>query len=404
MKFTAEFYAHNRKKLIEKIDRGLVVVAAYDEMQRSNDASFRFEQEANFWYLTGIERAGWRLIMDVESGEEWLVRPQVSEVQDVFDGSLTTEEATRISGVSEVLTNKEASELLQKKGGLRKSKASYVGQPHRADEFGFTLNPSHARLKSELTQTFDEVQDVRNELVSLRAIKLDIEIEAIQQAIDVTIATLRGVYARMNEYSAEYEIEADITHGFRSRGATGHAYDPIVARDGNACTLHYVENNAVLNDGGLVLMDVGAQVQRYAADITRTYAHGDVGDRMRAVHAAVQSAHKDIIELLGPGVSVREYHEKVDVGMKRALRELDLISGDDDSKYRTYFPHAISHGLGLDVHDELGRPSVFVPGMVLTVEPGIYIPEEGIGVRIEDDILITESGVRNLSAALPTDL
>lgn len=403
VEFTADFYAHNRKKVIERIDKGVVVLAAYDEMQRSNDASFRFEQEANFWYVTGIERAGWRLMMDVESGEEWLVQPHISDAQDLFDGSLSANEAVRVSGIATVLTQDEATELLRSKAHDHRT-VSYIGQPRYADEFGFALNPSIDRLKEELTRLFDEVYDVRGVLTELRAIKQPIEIEAIQQAIDTTIETLREVHKNMDTYRAEYEIEADVTHGFRTRGAAGHAYDPIVAQGGNACTMHYVENNAALNDTALVLMDVGAQVRHYAADITRTYAHGQITERMRAVHCAVQAAHQDIIALLGPGVGVRAYHEKVDARMKQALRELGLISESDDTKYRTYFPHAISHGLGLDVHDELGRPKEFAAGMVLTVEPGIYISEENIGVRIEDDILITETGARNLSAALSTDV
>jgi Xaa-Pro aminopeptidase len=203
----------------------------------------------------------------------------------------------------------------------------------------------------------------------------------------------------------EYEIEAAFTHAFRSNGATGHAYDPIVAGGKNACTLHYNDNNMALPKNGLVLMDIGARVGGYAADITRTYAIGTPTQRQKDVHAAVESAHHAIITLLRPGASVIEYHDSVDAIMKEALIGLGLMQSVDDTKaYRTYFPHAVSHGLGIDVHDGLGRPETFQPGMVLTVEPGIYIPSEGIGVRIEDDILITDTGHRNLSAALPTSL
>jgi len=143
-------------------------------------------------------------------------------------------------------------------------------------------------------------------------------------------------------------------------------------------------------------------VNGYCADVTRTYAVGAPTDRQKAVHAAVESAHHKIIALLGPDKLVKDYHQQVDGIMIKALKSLGLYSKPSD--YRKYFPHAISHGLGIDVHDSLGSPTHFKPGMVLTVEPGIYIPEEEIGVRIEDDILITETGIENLSGALPTSL
>lgn len=153
-----------------------------------------------------------------------------------------------------------------------------------------------------------------------------------------------------------------------------------------------------------MLLDIGARVGGYAADITRTYAIGKPTKRQAQVHAAVAEAQAQIIALIEPLIGIEEYHRQVDVIMKRALMSLGLIANEQDDKYRTYFPHAISHGLGIDVHDALGRPNHLREGTVLTVEPGIYIPEEGIGVRIEDDILVTAKGKRNLSAKLPVDI
>ena len=147
-------------------------------------------------------------------------------------------------------------------------------------------------------------------------------------------------------------------------------------------------------------MDIGARHHGYAADITRTYAYGKPTKRQQSVHATVQAAQTEIISLLEPGLSVETYQTKVDAIMKRALMDLKLITDEKDEKYHKYFPHAISHGLGIDVHDALGKPRVLQPGMVLTVEPGIYIPEAGIGVRIEDDIVITDTGHRNMSGKL----
>lgn len=185
-------------------------------------------------------------------------------------------------------------------------------------------------------------------------------------------------------------------------GAEGYAYEPIVAAGANALTLHYTRNNNPLPKNGLLLIDAAARVGGYCADITRTYAIGTPTAREVAVHAAVEKAHFAIINLIKPGLALSEYQDKSDEIMKEALRSLGLLKKPED--YRKYFPHAISHGLGIDVHESFGGYTEFMPGMVLTVEPGIYIPEEGIGVRIEDDILVTETGNENLSGDLPTGL
>lgn len=400
---TAEFFEENRTRAMRLLEGGVLVISAYAAMQRSYDAAFRFEQEANFWYLTGIEKPDWWVILDASRGKSWLVAPDVDPVHALFDGALSFEEAQRISGIDTVLTRAAADDLL--KQTARQHQLVYtVDQPERADTFDFVLNPAPRDMHEWLARRFTGVQDFRGKLAKLRAVKQPLEIKTIEAAIAITAHTLNSVRANLAEYHYEYEIEADITRGFRYAGAAGHAYDPIVASGKNACTLHYGDNVGKLAKKSLVLIDVGAQVQHYAADITRTYAYGELTKRQQAVHEAVQFAHQDIIALLRPNLSVKEYSEQVDVRMKQALVELGLITPTDDERYRQYFPHSISHGLGLDVHDSLGAPYAFEPGMVLTVEPGVYIPEEQIGVRIEDDILITDAGSRNLSAKLPISL
>ncbi|MFZ1360551.1 MAG: aminopeptidase P family protein [Candidatus Saccharimonadales bacterium] len=402
--FTSDFFAGNRQRVMELLEGGVLVASAYSAMQRSNDAAFTFEQEANFWYLTGIERADWWLMIDASRGKSWLVSPDVDPIHALFDGQLTPEQAQAISGVDEVISRAAAADLLAQTA--RQHRLVYtIEQPERADTFGFVLNPALRDMRDRLRRTFTDVQDFRSKLATLRAIKQPLEIKAIESAIAMTVRTLEEVRAHFTDYKYEYEIEADISRGFRASGAAGHAYDPIVAAGGNACTLHYIENNARLAKRSLVLLDVGAQVEHYAADITRTYVYGEPTKRQLAVHAAVQAAHNDIIELLAvPDLGVQAYSERVDIRMKQALVELGLLTNNDDDMYRQYFPHAISHGLGLDVHDSLGGPKTLQSGMVLTVEPGIYIPEENIGVRIEDDILITKDGARNLSSKLSTSL
>jgi Xaa-Pro aminopeptidase len=388
-------------KLTNIFKNKVAVFAAHDALQRNVDAAYPYEQESNFFWLTKIDEPGWQLIVDGFSDKAYLVAPIIPAHQQLFDGALEHDTARVVSGIDTILTDSEATDLLQILAKAHGSVHTLGSHPH-AEYFEFSVNPAQARLWKKLEETFETVTDCRLDLAKLRAIKQPEEIAAIRKAVDQTIAVFEHEKKRLPSVRYEYEIEAGLSYGFRNAGTQGHAYDPIVASGANACTLHYGKNQAALPQDGLVLIDAGTKVEGYAADITRTYAIGTPTDRQKAVHAAVEVAHHQIVRLLGPGVSVKEYNNSVDDIMRQALSSLDLLKTEDD--YRTYFPHAISHGLGLDVHDALGRPDVFQPGMVLTVEPGIYITEEGIGVRIEDDILITDTGYENLSAGLSTSL
>ena len=394
-----EFFIRNRKSIYEAIDADVVILGGNILLQRSNDASYAFEQEANFWYLTGIRAPGWWVI--IESNKSYLVAPDVDEVHRIFDGSLSNADAKAISGVDVVLKHKAGEKLLETLKGDEVRIASIGEDPHK-DHYDFALNPGPINMLRKLKSIFGEVKDCRQKLAELRAIKTPEEIQLLRNAIRLTINGFEAVKSAIHHYSFEYEIEADFNYLFRRKGASGHAYDPIIASAGNACTLHYNKNQDRLTPGQFILIDVGARLEGYPADITRTYAHGDISDRHRSVHAEVELAHHKIIELLRPDLLVKEYFLEVDKIMLTALNNLGLLKEKAD--YRKYFPHSVSHGLGIDVHDSLGNPVIFQPGMVLTVEPGIYIPEEGIGVRIEDDILITETGHENLSDGLPTGL
>lgn len=393
------FFTHNRHAIFNVMDVDAVILAGNVSMQRSNDASYDFEQEANFWYLSGITVAGWWLVIKTE--KSYLVAPDIDDVHHIFDGSLSNDEAKLVSGVDVVLSHKEGEALLAELAKESVRVATIGEDPHK-EHYDFVLNPGPVAMHATLRARFGTVVDCRHDLAILRAVKQPQEIELIRQAINLTIDGFEAVKDSIHQYSHEYEIEADFTHIFRKNGAKGHAYDPIVAAGKNVCTLHYGRNQDTLVEGEFILLDIGARLQGYPADITRTYAYGDVTERHKAVHCEVETAHHRIIELLKPGLAVREYFEKVDDIMLEALNNLGLVQEQAD--YRKYFPHSVSHGLGIDVHDSLGSPDVLKPGMILTVEPGIYIPEEGIGVRIEDDILITKTGHENLSGSLSTGL
>ncbi|MFZ1301364.1 MAG: aminopeptidase P N-terminal domain-containing protein [Candidatus Microsaccharimonas sp.] len=395
----AKIYQERRLAVSGVLPNKPIVISAFSAMQQTNDSAGPFVQESNFFWLTGITEPDWQLI--IFNKKSWLVAPEKTDIQRIFDGGLSNQQATAISGVSDVVSAGEYRGVLENLAVKSETVFTILKHPH-AKYFDFVLNPAIQKTRNQLKQIFKNVEDCRLQLARLKAIKSEAEIASIQSAIDSSIVGFEAVRKLLKTAKYEYQLEAQLSYSFRFEGTDGHAYQPIVGTEKNACTLHYIENNDPLPVNGTVLIDAGARVNGYAADITRTYAIGKPSQREKDVHREVEKAHRAIIELIQPGTLLKDYQEAVDVIMKQALKNLGLLKKPSD--YRRYFPHAISHGLGIDVHDSLGGYDSFQPGMVLTVEPGIYIPEESIGVRIEDDILVTDDGHRNLSAALPTSL
>lgn len=399
----SDFFMSNRKRLAGSASSQLIIMTGYTAMQWQSDSAVPFRQEANFWYLTGIERPDWWLIVDAKKGDEWLVRPDNDEVQQIFDGSLSANQASLISGVKNVISQSEADNLLQNLAN-HNSVVGTIGRLPFEARVDFTLNPAPAKMRRRLAKYFDKVEDIQDTLSKMRAIKQSVEIEAMERAAELSVEAFEAAKNKLSTSQHEYEIEAELTYAFRKADAT-HAFEPIVAGGKNACTLHYVDNSSQLKLGDMVLIDAGARLGGYPIDITRTYAVGEVTQRYGDIHFATQQALHKISELIKPGVSISEYLDSVDAIMKDALVSLGLMKNHkDELAYRKYFPHLVSHGIGIDVHENLGGHKEFQPGMTLTVEPGIYIPEEGIGVRIEDTILVTGSGYKSFTANLSTDL
>jgi Xaa-Pro aminopeptidase len=405
--FTSDFFAANRARLRELFQgTAPIVIAANGLLQRGGDSSFNFEQDANFWYLTGIDEPDLLLVLDRD--KQYLIVPERSDSRQAFDGTIDADELTRRSGIQDVYAEKAGWDQLVNRLGKVKHVATVAPAPAYIEQYGLYTNPARATLLLRL-KTYNEmleVLDLSTHLARMRMVKQPPELAAIQQAIDITLATIKQIAkpAQIIKYAHEYEIEADISRGFRRRGAEGHSFAPIVASGGRAVTLHNVANNGPLSADDLLIMDIGAEVEHYAADITRTISLSTPSRRQKAVHAAVYDVQQYAMGLLKPGILLHDYEEQVEHYMGEKLRELGLIKSISHEAVRTYYPHATSHYLGLNVHDagEYERP--LEPGVVITVEPGIYIPEENIGIRIEDDVLITETGVTVLSRKLPGSL
>lgn len=403
--FHREFFEGNRERLRQLFTgTAPIVLTANGLLQRASDEAYPFQQDASFWYLTGCEDPDVLLVMDKQ--KEYLVVPHREGVREAFDGAVDFAYLRKISGIDEIVDEKEGWRRIEKRLKKVKNVATLAANPRYIEHFGLYANPARAELAHKIKSCNADVEllDLRPHLSRMRMVKQEPELKALQRAIDITIETIKEVTRtpKLAKYAYEYELEADITRGFRKRGALGHAFTPIVASGKRACTLHNVANTGELHKEDMVTLDIGAEYEHYSADITRTYSlGGGMSHRQQAVYDTVRDVQEYAFSLLRPGVHLREYEKRIEAYMGEKLRELNLIKTITHDSVREFFPHATSHFLGLDTHDAGDYDKPLVSGVVITVEPGIYIPAEGIGVRIEDDVLITETGIKNISGRLP---
>jgi Xaa-Pro aminopeptidase len=406
--FDSSFFAGNREKLRQLFSgTAPIVITANGALQRAADEAFPFHQDRNFFYLTGLNEPGLMLVMD--KGKEYLIVPPRETVIEQFDGAIDLSLLSRVSGIQQIMYEKEGWKQLAARLKKVQHVATIGAPPKYIDYLGIYTNPARADLQQRMREVNPnmELLDLRTHLSRMRMVKQPVEVEAIQKAIDVTIDTLKEITRpkQFAKYEHEYEIEADLSRGFRRTGGMGHAFSPIVASGERSCTLHHMLNNAPLVSGEPLVLDVGAQFNYYAADITRTYIIGaNPSRRQQQVYDAVLEVQEYAFLLLKPGVVIREYEQQIEAFMGEKLRELGLIKTIEHDAVRHYFPHATSHFLGLDTHDAGDYDHPLEPGVVMTVEPGIYIPEEAIGIRIEDDVIITNDGVQSMSDRLPRNL
>jgi Xaa-Pro aminopeptidase len=408
--FSADFFSGNRARL-RTLFTGTapVVLTAAGLLQRGGDSSFPFHQDSSFWYLTGINEPDVILVMDKD--KDYLIVPGRDVGRAAFDGTIDDRLLRRVSGIDTILNEKDGWKAIGNRLKKVKHVATLAAAPAYIEQYGLYTNPARGRLMQRLKDCNESIEflDLREHLARMRMIKQPAELKALQAAIDLTIDSLKTVTkpANLAKYAYEYELEADLTRLFRRGGASGHAFAPIVAGGLQACVLHNVANEAPLSSDELVVLDIGAEVNHYAADITRTVSlntQSGMTRRQQAIHQAVADTQSYALGQLKPGVLLKEYEQHIEQFIGEKMRELGLIKMVEHDEVRRFYPHSASHFLGLDVHDIGDYQLPLEPGMVLTCEPGIYVPEEAIGVRIEDDVLITETGVEVLSKRLPTTL
>jgi Xaa-Pro aminopeptidase len=397
--FETDFFINNRKSLRNAVDKDLpIILSANGLLQKSLDSAYPFRQDSNFWYLTGLDEPSLVLVMDAST--EYLILPRQSDYMIAFDGEIEAKDLVARSGIKKVYSYADGWEKLGKMIKKNRKIASVEPPPAFIEQMDLYTNPARAHLKNHLKDINKRLKiiDIKPELAELRVIKQKPEIKAIEKATKHTIKAFELMSRKLKTASAEYELEAVANLEFTRHGLS-HAYEPIVAAGVNAATLHYVSNDQTYNPSQLVLIDAGASFDHYASDVTRTIGVKPT-KRQLAVHGAVNEAYEFAMDLVKPGIHIRDFEEEVRSFLGEKLRELKLVRRANKKNMRRYYPHATSHFIGLDVHDPGPADGILRPGMVVTIEPGIYIKEENIGVRIEDIVLITKDGKRILSEKL----
>lgn len=412
-----DLYIKNRQKLLSCLDKNSVAVFNSNDIMPTNaDGVMPFRQNNDLLYFSGIDQEETILVIAPNASnpkyKEVLFIRETSKEIAIWEGAkLTKEQATELSGIETVFWTSQFEHVFN--AIVQEADCIYLNKNEhlRADSPVETRDDRFRKWCKEKypLHTYKRLAPICRKL---RPIKEQYEIEVIQKACDITEKGLRRILKFIKPGVFEYEIEAELAHEFLRNCSRGFAYQPIIASGFNACVLHYVDNNQPCNDGDLLLMDFGAEYANYASDLTRTVpVNGKFTKRQKDIYNAVLKVKKEAEKMLVPGTLHEEYHTEVGRIMESELINLGLIDKHDVKKqdpknplYKKYFMHGTSHHLGLDVHDVEERNRRFEENMVFTCEPGIYIREESIGVRLEDDLVVKSGAPVNLMANIPIEV
>jgi Xaa-Pro aminopeptidase len=410
----SSLFVENRERLAKLLKpKSLAIFNSNDPMPTNADGTMGFHQNSDLFYLSGIDQEESILLIFPDSPDpknrEVLFLKETSELIAIWEGyKYTKDHAIEVSGIQTIMWTKQFEGFLTSL--IFEAENIYLNTNEHI------RNHSHVQTRDTKfiiwakehypLHKFDRLAPL---MAQLRAIKSTIEIDLMREACRITELGFRRLLSFVKPNVTEYEIEAELIHEFVRNRSKGFAYQPIVASGANACVLHYIENNQVCKDGDLILLDVAAEYANYNSDLTRTIpVSGRFTQRQRAVYNAVHRVFEYAKSILKVGVLWEEYQKEVENFMESQLIDLGLLNraevekqNPDTPLFRKYFMHGVSHHLGLDVHDVWNKYRKFEPGMVFTIEPGIYIREEGLGIRLENNFLITETGNIDLMANIP---
>jgi len=412
-----DLFVENRKRFIQHMSKNaMAIFHSNDMIPMSGDQYFPFKQNPDFFALTGIDQEECALILYPDHPNEKMrtilfVR-KTNEHIAVWEGhKYDKKQAEAVSGISSIYWMEQFDSMIH--AIITRSDVVYLNGNENY-RFDSEVPSRDTRLNQKLMQTYPYHQYERAQVIckKLSMIKLDQEIALIQEACDITEKGFRRILQFIKPGVFENEIEAELIHEFLLNKSTGHAYTPIIASGASACILHYNENCRPCKDGDVILMDFAAEYANYKSDLTRSVpVNGIYTNRQKEVYNAVLDTFKTARSLLVSGTSLQMYQKNMSEYIEHKLIDLKLIDKTDiknqdprNPAFKKYFMHGLSHHLGLDVHDLSDMYEPLKPGMVLTCEPGIYIPEEGLGIRIENDIVVTPEGNRDLMANIPIEV
>ncbi len=419
MKYSAidsKLFIENRKRFAANLKpNSIALFVSNDFMPTNADGSMGFVQNSDLFYLTGVDQEETILLIypdaKNEAHKEVLFVRETNETIAVWEGAkLTKEQGTATSGIKTVMWNHGFEGFL--KSVIFQAENIYLNSNEHSRRY-IDTETAEMRFNKNIISKFSlhKIERAAPIMHKLRAIKSQIEIDLIQQACNITEKGFRRLLNFVKPGVMEYQIEAELVHEFISNRSRGFAYGPIIASGANACVLHYVENNKECKAGDVILLDVAAEYANYASDLTRCLpVSGKFTARQKQVYNSVLNVMRAATNMLTVGNTIPEYHKAVGALMEKELVDLGLLTMDDIKKqnpdwpaYKKYFMHGTSHFLGLDVHDvgDFNRP--LEEGMVFTCEPGIYIPQENLGIRLENDILVTKKGPIDLMKNIPIE-
>lgn len=400
-----QLFINNRKRFKKNLkDNSLAVFNSNDIYNTGADSTLPFSQHRDIFHLSGVDQEESILVIFPSckntSHKEILFLKETNEHIAVWEGEkLTKKRATEVSGISTIYWLNQFESIFRQL--VIESENVYLN----ANEHLRTKNEMETRedrFVKKFKSDFPNHSILRSAPImhKIRSIKDPLEIELMQKACDITEKGFRRILKFVKTGKMEYEIEAELMHEFLSNRSKGFAYSPIIASGSSACVLHYGENNKSCNEGDVILMDFGAEYANYSSDLTRCVpVNGKFTSRQKEVYNSVLRVKNDATKLLKPGVLLNEYHKIVGEIMEKELIKLQLISTQDVKNqdpnwpaYKKYFMHGTSHYIGLDTHDLGSWTNPIEENMVFTVEPGIYIPEEGLGIRLEDDVVVQKNG------------
>ena len=413
-KLSSTLFIKNRAKLIELLPpKSIVIISSNDIMPTNADGTMGFKQNSDLYYLSGLDQEETLLIIYPDAPEDQYKEiafvKETSELIEIWEGhKFTKGEAIEISGIKNIQWTSNFEQIL--KTIVYSAEQIYlIDNEHIRNSSKVETQNDRLNLEIKEKYPLHKIERLAPLLNVIRMQKESIEIEALQKAIDITEKGFRRILQFTKPGVFEYEVEAEFIHEFIKNRSNGFAYTPIIASGSNACVLHYIENTLACKDGDMLLLDVGACYANYNADMTRTIpVNGRFSKRQKQVYEAVHDVLNFATQIMTSGTYWVDYQKEVEKYMESKLIDLGLFTRKDveiqdkhQPLFKKYFMHGVAHHLGIDVHDVWDKYKPFASGMVLTCEPGIYIREEGLGIRLENNLLITDKGAVNLMNNIP---